>query len=370
MNMTPQLGFPNIPAPIPPANARSQVAQQNGLQAPTLPPAPPQAFEGQSARAGIPLLLARLGIGKDLSDLERAAIQRGGTFTTREGFGNAIRDRQQQLNNQFEAEANQAQQQFQNELRLREDQRAEQRLQAQSQRSMGPGVTPYQQRQLELSDRRLDLEEQRLNQQDSLARESVNRKRLGTVYNQLDTATDQAKTAARTLQVLRSAPNDLVFGPGARVKLNIDKARAAAGDNSPELLSRISAGEAILANQNLQFVYNSGPLKGALSNMEGERITQIGAGLGDSREGALFKAEMQQFNTARAQERLRFIAQKLEGGNVAYTDAEKAWEKSIKGVGDDLQEIIDRYTQVGNNPASPTGTNTVPGFEGLTFTVE
>lgn len=121
--------------PTNPNNLRSQVAHQNGLQVPQPLPAPEQAYEGQSQRGLLRLGLASLGIGSPVSDLEKEAFRRGGPLALQFGAEDAILDRQAQINDQHQLAVQQHQQQFKNQLALAQDQREQQRLQFQIDRS-------------------------------------------------------------------------------------------------------------------------------------------------------------------------------------------------------------------------------------------
>ena len=329
-------------------SARAQVAPQMGLA----PPPPPQLQFND--RGFIGALASRFGIGRPTTQTELQALR----SAAQGGYGVALNRAQDGVEEaaieERKRKAAEQQQQFQNELLLRREDRADSAFEA---KQSAPGLTPYQELSLRQAQERIENERSKQRQIVGQTERKSELKRLDTVRENLDAARGQSRTASRALQLIQNAPPDLIFGPTAEAALAIDKARAAAGNSNAQLLNRIAAGEQIVALQNAQFVANSGPLKGALSNKEGDRSTRTGAGLGDSRTGALFKAEMAAFTADRAQQRLEFIADQIEGDLMSPREAEREWERTISDRDDkQLQAIIDKYTKRGSDePASPAG---------------
>ena len=174
-----------------------------------------------------------------------------------------------------------------------------------------------------------------------------------------EAASQSFNTANSAISLIEAAPEGTAFGPGAKALLEIDKARAERLPNpSPELLQRIAVSEAIVSLENEQFVANSGPLKGALSDKEGDRITKIGAGLTDSKQGALFKARARAFQAQRAQERSEFIAEAVNGLGKTPEQAKRLWRESLEGR-PDFEDLIKDFSGGGS---SSSGTISAADF--------
>ena len=150
-------------------------------------------------------------------------------------------------------------------------------------------------------------------------------KYLEDARDRYEASTTRFNTASEVFSLLQDPPPGAAFGPAAKTRLNFDKARIASGDDSPELLRRVAFGERLVSLENEQFVANSGPLKGALSNQEGERITRIGAGLGDSYEGAVFKAAALRLQAQLAMEREQFVTEAVRERGLSPEAARRAW---------------------------------------------
>lgn len=182
-------------------------------------------------------------------------------------------------------------------------------------------------------------------------------------------ATVQSDQASDAISILENIPDDVAFGSLSGARLSTDKLLQSAGITNEQRDNRVKAAEAIKSLENQQFVANSGPLKGALSNQEGERINRIGATLGDSKEGALFKARLIQFQAKRAEEREDFVASAVREQGLSPEAARRAYDSSLEDQDDpELEALVSQFERP--SPSASDGNLPVPGFDGLSFTVE